>query len=46
MAVEFNLRKAILQYRDPTILLDELGIVDTSSQDGDISENDKIYWTS
>ena len=41
MAVEFNLRKAILQYRDPTILLDELGIVDTSSQEGDIATNDK-----
>lgn len=41
MAVELNLRKAILQYRDPNILLDELGIVDTSSQEGDIATNDK-----
>jgi hypothetical protein len=41
MAVEFNLRKAILQYRDPNIVLDELGIVDTSSQKGDIATNDQ-----
>jgi hypothetical protein len=41
MAVEFNLKKAILQYRDPNILLDELGIVDTSSQKGDVAVNDQ-----
>lgn len=41
MSAELNLRKAILQYRDPNLLLDELGIVDTSSQEGDPQANDK-----
>jgi len=41
MPIEFNLRKAVLQYKDPTILLDELAIVDTSSQDGNIEVNNK-----
>jgi hypothetical protein len=37
---EFNLRKAILQYRNPDILLDELSVVDTSVQEGDPQFND------
>ena len=41
MAIQFNLRKAILQYKDPTIVLDELAIVDTSSQEGDIDSNNQ-----
>jgi hypothetical protein len=41
MSIEFNLRKAILQYRDPDIVLDELAIVDTSSQKGDVNINDQ-----
>jgi hypothetical protein len=37
---EFNLRKAILQYRNPDIFLDELSVVDTSVQKGDPQAND------
>lgn len=37
---ELNLRKSILQYRIPDIILDELSIMDTSSQDGNIKAND------
>ena len=37
---EFNLRKAILQYRNPDIFLDELSVVDTSVQEGDPQFND------
>lgn len=37
---EFNLRKAILQYRNPDIFLDELSVMDTSSQEGDPQDND------
>jgi hypothetical protein len=37
---EFNLRKAILQYRNPDILLDELSVVDTCVQEGDPQFND------
>lgn len=37
----FNLRKAILQYRNPDIVLDELSITDTSSQKGDLKKNDR-----
>jgi hypothetical protein len=37
---EFNLRKAILQYRNPDIFLDELSVVDTSVQEGDPQVND------
>lgn len=36
----FNVRKAILQYRDPDIFLDELSVMDTSSQKGDPQQND------
>jgi hypothetical protein len=39
MAV-FNLRKAILQYRNPDIFLDELSVMDTSDQKGDPQVND------
>ena len=39
MAV-FNLRKAILQYRNPDIFLDELSVMDTSDQEGDPQVND------
>lgn len=38
---EFNLKKAILQYRDPNIVLDELSIADTSPQKGNPTENDR-----
>lgn len=38
---EFNLRKAILQYRNPDIQLDELSMVDTSVQKGDSKLNDE-----
>jgi hypothetical protein len=38
---EFNLRKAVLQYRNPDISLDELSIVDTASQKGDIKANER-----
>lgn len=41
MAVEFNTRKAILQYRNPDIILDDLSVVDTSNQKGDIEANDR-----
>jgi hypothetical protein len=41
MAVEFNLRKSILQYRNPDIVLDELAVADTSSQEGDKNLNDQ-----
>ena len=41
MAVEFNLRKSILQYRNPDIILDELAVADTSSQEGDKNLNDQ-----
>jgi len=37
---EFNLRKAILQYRNPDIFLDELSVVDTTDQKGDPDVND------
>ena len=40
MAAEFNLRKAILQYRNPDIVLDDLSVVDTASQKGDIKVNE------
>jgi hypothetical protein len=38
---EFNVRKAILQYRNPDIFLDELSVVDTSSQEGNTQVNDE-----
>ena len=38
---EFNLRKAILQYRNPSIILDELSVVDTNPPKGDPVVNDK-----
>jgi hypothetical protein len=38
---EFNIRKAILQYRNPDILLDELAALDSSSQEGDTDINDE-----
>jgi hypothetical protein len=38
---EFNLRKAILQYRNPDIQLDELSIIDTSVQKGDSKLTDE-----
>ena len=41
MAVEINIRKAILQYRNPDIFLDELSVLDTSSQGGDLQANDE-----
>lgn len=41
MAVEINVKKAILQYRNPNIFLDELSVLDTSSQDGDVNLNDQ-----
>jgi hypothetical protein len=41
MAAEFNTRKAILQYRNPDIVLDDLSVVDTSNQKGDIEANDR-----
>ena len=41
MAVEINVRKTILQYRNPDIILDDLSVVDTSSQEGDTEINDK-----
>lgn len=37
---EINLKKTILEYRKPTLILDELAVVDTSSQEGDIDNND------
>jgi hypothetical protein len=37
---EFNIRKAILQYRNPDISLDELSMLDTSVQEGDPNFND------
>ena len=37
---EINLRKAILQYRNPDIVLDELSVIDSSSQEGDVNLND------
>jgi hypothetical protein len=41
MPAEINIRKAILQYRNPDIFLDELGVIDTSSQKGDLGLNDE-----
>jgi hypothetical protein len=41
MPAEINIRKAILQYRNPDIFLDELSVIDTSSQDGDLQLNDQ-----
>ena len=41
MPAEINVRKAILQYRDPNIFLDELAVVDTSTQKGDLELNDQ-----
>jgi hypothetical protein len=38
---EFNLRKAILQYRNPDIQLDELSAIDTSVQKGDSKVTDE-----
>jgi hypothetical protein len=38
---EFNVRKAILQYRNPDIFLDELSVLDTSSQEGNTQVNDE-----
>lgn len=38
---EINIRKSILQYRNPEIVLDELSVVDTSSQEGDRDLNDQ-----
>jgi len=35
MSADINLRKAILQYMNPDIVLDELSLPDTSSQKGD-----------
>jgi hypothetical protein len=41
MPAEINIRKAILQYRNPDIFLDELSVIDTSSQGGDLQLNDQ-----
>lgn len=41
MSAEINVRKSILQYRNPDIVLDDLSVVDTSSQKGDIKVNDQ-----
>jgi hypothetical protein len=41
MAAEINVKKAILQYRDPNIFLDELSVPDTSVQGGNLELNDK-----
>lgn len=41
MPAQINIRKAILQYRNPDIFLDELSVIDTSSQSGDIKQNDE-----
>lgn len=41
MAVEINLKKAILQYRNPDIVLDDLAVVDTGAQGGDTELNDQ-----
>jgi hypothetical protein len=41
MAADINIRKSILQYRNPDIFLDELSVIDTSSQSGDIQANDQ-----
>jgi len=41
MAVQVNIRKTILQYRDTDILLDDLSVADTSSQEGDLQLNDQ-----
>jgi hypothetical protein len=41
MSVEINIKKAILQYRNPDILLDELAVADTSGQEGDSELNDQ-----
>jgi hypothetical protein len=41
MSAEINIKKAILQYRDPDILLDELAVADTSGQEGDSELNDQ-----
>jgi hypothetical protein len=38
---EINLKKAILQYSSPTIVLDELSIINTNRDDGDPRENDE-----
>lgn len=38
---EFNLRKSILQYRNPDIQLDELSMMDTSVQKGDSKLTDE-----
>lgn len=38
---EFNERKAILQYRNPDIVLDELSVMDTASQEGNIPVNEE-----
>jgi len=41
MPAEINIRKTILQYRNPDIFLDELSVLDTSSQEGDLGSNDE-----
>jgi hypothetical protein len=41
MPAEINIRKAILQYRNPDIFLDELSVIDTASQSGDLASNDQ-----
>jgi len=41
MAADINIRKSILQYRNTDIFLDELSVIDTSSQSGDIQANDQ-----
>jgi len=41
MAAEINVKKAILQYRDPNIFLDELSVPDTSVQGGNLELNDQ-----
>jgi hypothetical protein len=41
MSAEINIKKAILQYRNPDILLDELAVADTSGQEGDSELNDQ-----
>jgi hypothetical protein len=37
---EINLKKTILQYREPDIILEELSVIDTSPQKGDPQLND------
>jgi hypothetical protein len=41
MSAEINIRKAILQYRNPNIFLDELSVIDTGNQGGDLALNDQ-----